>query len=178
MDERAHGIDRILAERARLAKTQFRSTLSLSPAGNVTGDLAGILGGYLLDLMGMFYERILCRRVNVAVTELVTNALSHALTVEAELRVDVCVDAEALVVEVSSKVDDAQYAEVEARVRQISDSADVRGLLRDTIHHRRARQLEGGLGLLRLASENRFGLSLRRDGETMTIRAEHALEAN
>lgn len=170
------GRDRIREARAKLAKTQFHSALELRPMANVSGDLAGIVGDYLLDLMGMFHERTVCRRVNVAVTELVTNALSNTLDPDAALRVDVRVDAEALVIEVSNEVDESQYAAVEARVQQISQSADVKALLRDTIHFRRPRRLAGGLGLLRLASENRFVLSVRRDGNTMTVRATHALE--
>jgi hypothetical protein len=127
--------------------------------------------------MGMFYDRVVCRRANVAVTEFVTNALSNAVDPEGELRVDVTVDADALVVEVSNKVDDPGYAAVEARVQRINESPDIKALLRETIKHRRARRLKGGLGLLRLSSENRFALSVRREGEYMIVRAVHALEA-
>jgi hypothetical protein len=176
VDERV-GLERIREVEAKLAKTQLRSTLRLSPTASATGDLAGILGGHLLELMGMFYDRVVCRRANVAVTEFVTNALSNAVDPAGELRVDVSVDADALVVEVSNKVDDPGYAAVEARVRRINESEDVKALMRETINHRRARRLKGGLGLLRLTSENRFVLSVRRDGEYMTLRAEHALEA-
>jgi hypothetical protein len=169
--------ERIREAQGKLAKTQLHSSLRLSPTANATGELAGVLGDHLLDLMGMFYDRVVCRRANVAVTEFVTNALASAVDPQGELRVDVSVDARALVVEVSNKVDDPGYAAVAARVQRINESADVRALLRETIHQRRARRLEGGLGLLRLSSENKFVLSVRRDGEYMTVRAEHALEA-
>src|SRR5690606_12657351 len=107
------GLERIRSAQAKLARTRLRTTLELAPMGNVTGDLAGILGEHLLDLMGMFHERALCRRANIAVTEFVTNALAYTSDPEAELRVQVTLAAEALVVEVSNKVDDAQYADVE-----------------------------------------------------------------
>jgi hypothetical protein len=169
--------ERIREAQGKLAKTQLRSTLCLSPTTNAGGELAGVLGDHLLDLMGMFYDRVVCRRANVAVTEFVTNALTNAVDPAGELRVDISIDSEALVVEVSNKVDDPGYAAVAERVQRINESADVRALLRDTINFRRARRLPGGLGLLRLSSENKFVLSVRRDGEYMTIRAEHALEA-
>ena len=116
--------------KSELARTQIRSTLNLTPVRNVSGDLARLLGEHLRALLGMFYAPVVCRRANVAVTEFVTNVLTNASS-DGELRVELFVDGGALVVEVSNRVDGAQYQDVARRVAQINDSTDVKALLED-----------------------------------------------
>lgn len=170
-------LERVRELKSKLARTRLRTTLYLSPVGNVSGDLARLLGEHVLALMGMFYDHAVCRRANVAVTEFVTNVFSYASRPEDELRFDLSVDGDALRIEVSNRVDDDQYEDVAQRIAMINAAQDPKRLLRETINHRRALQLKGGLGLMRLATENKFSLSLRRDGTTMTICAEHQLES-
>lgn len=160
-------------ESAQLARTQLSSTLYLSPVRNVLGDLAGVLGEHVLTLMGMFYPRPLCRRANVVVTELVTNVLENIVEPESELRFDITVNAEDLVIEVGNQVTDAQFEAVQKRIVAIQQSDDVKELLKQTIRERRPKRLKGGLGFMRLAAENKFDLSLRREDGYMTIRAVH-----
>ena len=54
-----------------------------------------------------------------------------------------------------------QYKKVKARVNRINSTDNLRKLLADTIHARRKDRLKGGLGLIRLAAENKFELSVR-----------------
>jgi hypothetical protein len=161
------------AESDRLARTRLSSTLRLAPVGNVLGDVAGVLGEHVLTLMGMFYPRPLCKRANVVVTELVTNVLENIVDPESEMRFLIEVDAEKLVIEVQNRVSDEQFENVRARIDRINSSSDVRALLKQTIRERRPQRLKGGLGFMRLATENKFELSAERQDGYMTIRAVH-----
>ncbi len=163
----------ILAESEQLARTRLSSSLRLAPVGNVLGDVAGVLGEHVLTLMGMFYSRPLSRRANVVVTELVTNVLENIVDPESELRFDIEVDAERLVIEVENLVTDEQFENVRARIDYINAAPDVRALLKQTIKERRPKRLKGGLGFMRLVSENKFELTVERRDGYMTIRAVH-----
>jgi hypothetical protein len=160
----------------RLAQTKIDARLSIAPVGNVVGDVAGLLGESLLELLSMFYPMRVCKKANVVVTELVTNVLENVSDQESGILLELCIDQERLVVGVTNRATAAQYEAVRARLQEIAQAPNAKHLLRDTIRSRRADRLKGGLGLMRLAVENRFGLAASYDQGNLMVKAEFALK--
>jgi hypothetical protein len=146
----------VLIAPEELAKTRVRTSFEISPVGHVMGDVAGLLGEHVLSLMSMFYPRNLCRKGNVVVTELVQNVVENVSDPTSAIRCEVEVDAEVLTIRVENRVTGDQWARVEKRVKEIHDAPDLRALVAKTIRERRANSQKGGLGLMRLAHENKF----------------------
>ncbi len=155
----------------RLATTVTRLRLTVGPLDHVTGDLAGLVGEQSLQLLGMFYPRNVAKKANVVITELVTNVFENM--VDPKSSFDLALDAgpTGLVIAVRNQVTPEQYAKVKARVDLIRDTPDLRALVANTIRERRKERLKGGLGLMRLAQENKFAIATAYDDGAMTVTA-------
>lgn len=162
---------------AQLARTGVRASFEIDPIDHVVGDVAGVLGEHMLALLGMFYPRQLCRKANVVITELVQNVMENVSDPQSVLRCSVAVDAKVLKVSVANRVTEAQWLRVEKRVKEIREAPDLRALVTKTLRERRQQQQRGGLGLMRLAHENKFeiGAAFAREPEgewgTLTVEA-------
>ncbi|HEY0137802.1 MAG TPA: hypothetical protein VGB85_27140, partial [Nannocystis sp.] len=111
------------------------------------------------------------KKANVAVTELIQNVLENIVDPTSELVLDMRVDGDALDIRVRNRATEVQYEAVRARVDALAQAADPKRLLGETLRARRADQLKGGLGLLRLVSENRFQLEASYEQEHLTVHA-------
>lgn len=161
---------------AKLARTRIKTTLTLEPIGNIVGDVAGVLGEALLELLGMFYPSNVAKKANIVITELVTNVVENVSHPDSEMQFALSIDGDTLIIEVTNKVTDEQYSNVSKRIDGINNSPDVRKMLAETIRARRVNRLKGGLGFMRLVTENKFKLShARRDG-LLTVRAEFSMK--
>src|SRR6185503_11087262 len=103
----------------KLAQTRIDARLSIAPAGNVVGDVAGLLGESLLELLSMFYPMRVCKKANVVVTELVTNVLENVSDHESGFVLGLRIDEERLVVDVTNRATVAQFEVVRARLQAI-----------------------------------------------------------
>jgi hypothetical protein len=151
--------------------TKVGLSLSLAPLGDVRGNLAATLGESLGGVLAMFYPSTLCKKANIVVTELVQNVIENVQDPASEMRLDVQIDSDTLQVEVTNKATAEQFAAVKDRVEKLSAADDPKRLFAETLRARRMQRLRGGLGLLRLVSENRFRLSARYAGERLTMQA-------
>jgi hypothetical protein len=151
--------------------TRVGVSLRVAPLGDIRGNLATLLGESLPTLLAMFYPTIIVKKANVAVTELIQNVLENIVDPASELLLELRVDGDALDILVRNKATLDQYAAVRARVDAVAQAADPKRLLGDTLRARRADQLKGGLGLLRLVSENRFKLEASYEQEHLTVHA-------
>jgi|GEM_PF-1270585 len=157
-----------------LAKTFTSFRLSVGPLDHVTGDLAGLIGEHVLQLLGMFYPKNIAKKANVVVTELVTNVFENIYDPKSTFDLELQAAPTGLVIVVRNDVSTEQYAKVKARVDLIRETPDLRALVASTIRERRAQRLKGGLGLMRLAQENKFAIeSAYLDGR-MTVKATYA----
>ena len=68
-----------------------------------------------------------------------------------------------------NKAEKSQYEKVRKHIEKINSAPDLRQLLADTIRDRRKDRLKGGLGLIRLAAENKFTLSAHYDAEHLIV---------
>ena len=158
--------------------TRVGVTLRVAPLGDIQGNLATLLGESLPALLAMFYPPLISKKANVAVTELIQNVIENIVDRDSELLLELRVDGDALEVQVRNKATPDQYEAVRARVEALAQAADPKRLLGETLRARRADQLKGGLGLLRLVSENRFRLAVRYEQGHLTVQAAFALRGN
>ena len=161
--------------RSMMPATRVGVSLRVAPLGDIRGNLAALLGDALLSLLGMFYPPSIGKKANVVVTELIQNVLENIVDPESEMLLELNVDGDGLAVEVRNRATEDQFAAVRARVEALASSADPQRLLGDTLRARRADRLKGGLGLLRLVSENRFRLAARYEQGHLTVSAAFAL---
>lgn len=157
---------------------RFGMSFDIEPLHDIGNNLPRMLGESALELLGMFFPHTVGKKANVVVTELVQNVLENVLDPRSALHVELRVDADALVVRVRNKATPEQYEGVRARVDALSGAEDVRKLFTTTLRTRRADRLKGGLGLMRLVSENRFRLAVSYERELLTMQAAFPLRGS
>lgn len=158
--------------------TRLGIAFNVAPLGDIDGNLPRLLGESILELLGMFYPSTVGKKANVVVTELVQNVIENIVDPYSELHLDLRVDGDALVVRVTNKATPEQYEGVRARVDALSGTTDAKKLFSTTLRARRADRLKGGLGLMRLVSENRFRLAVSYERGLLTMQAAFPLRGS
>jgi len=158
-------------DEATLARTSTKYRLTLGPIDHVTGDLAGLVGEQALQILGMFYPKNTAKKANVVITELLTNVFENIHDPKSSFDLDLEAGPAGLVISVRNQVSKEQYEKVKARIDLIRETPDLRALVANTIRERRAHRLKGGLGLMRLAQENKFDLAIAYQDGAMTVTA-------
>lgn len=160
---------------AELATTSITMRYDLSPVRNVIGDLSGLLGTFSDELIGAFYSKTISKKANIVITELVNNAILNSADGEGKVILEIAINKGILRIRVINTADSSQYRKVKSHIDAINSAGDLRELLAHTIRERRKDRLRGGLGLIRLAAENKFKLSVRYRAPYLVIDSEIGL---
>ncbi len=144
-----------------LASTNITMRYELAPSKNLVGDLSGLIGNFCDEFIGSFYPRAISKKANIVITELFNNAVENNIDGDSRITLELRINREALWIRVMNAADRRQYRAVREQVRKIRRSQDPKRLLAETIRSRRKDRLPGGLGLIRLAAENKFQLAVR-----------------
>jgi hypothetical protein len=144
-----------------LATTNISMRYDLSPIRNIIGDLSGLLGTFSDELIGAFYPKTVSKKANIVITELVNNAVVNSPDGDGRISLEIMINKDLLRISVTNSARRSQYKKVRDHIKVIKTAGDVKKLLADTIRERRKDRLRGGLGLIRLAAENKFTLSAR-----------------
>jgi hypothetical protein len=144
-----------------LATTNISMRYDLSPMKNIIGDLSGLLGNFSDELIGAFYPKNVSKKANIVITELVNNAVVNSTDGDSKITLEIMINKHALRIRVTNVAKRSQYRKVRDHIKMINSTDDLRRLLAETIRERRKDRLRGGLGLVRLAAENKFTLSTR-----------------
>jgi len=150
-----------LITQEELATTNITLRYDLSPVKNIIGDLSGLLGNFSDELIGAFYPKNVSKKANIVITELVNNAVVNSLEGDSKISLEIMINKDLLRIRVMSAAKRSQYRKVRDHINMINSTGDLRKLLAETIRERRKDRLRGGLGLIRLAAENKFTLSAR-----------------
>ncbi|MCB9761465.1 MAG: ATP-binding protein [Alphaproteobacteria bacterium] len=133
---------------------------SFSPIEYILCDLSAIMGNFCEELLGAFYPRIISKRANVLITELVSNVLQNTTDPSSRMDLHIDINPERLLIRIKNVATPEQYEVVKSHVDLINQTEDLRELMRKTIRERRERRAKGGLGLIRVAAENKFNISV------------------
>jgi hypothetical protein len=144
-----------------LATTKISMRYDLSPIRNIIGDLSGLLGNFSDELIGAFYPKTVSKKANIVITELVNNAVVNSPEGDGKITLEIMINKDLLKISVTNEAKRSQYRKVKDHIEMINSAGDLRKLLADTIRERRKDRLRGGLGLIRLAAENKFTLAAR-----------------
>jgi hypothetical protein len=142
-----------------LATTNISMRYDISPKRNIIGDLSGLLGTFSDELIGAFYPKTVSKKANIVITELVNNAVVNSPEGDSKITLEIMIDRHLLRIRVTNAAERSQYKKVRKHIKMINSTRDLRQLLAETIRERRKDRLRGGLGLIRLAAENKFTLS-------------------
>lgn len=142
-----------------LATTNISMRYDFSPKRNIIGDLSGLLGNFSDELIGAFYPKTVSKKANIVITELVNNAVVNSPDGDSKITLEIMIDEHLLRIRVTNAAKRSQYKKVRDHINMINSTRDLRQLLAETIRERRKDRLRGGLGLIRLAAENKFTLS-------------------
>jgi hypothetical protein len=144
---------------ADLQTTRIAMHYSISPQKNIIGDIGGLIAGFCEELVGYFYPRVVSKRANTVITELFNNAVENSIDPSSTITLEVQINGALLRIKMTNAARQEQFEKIKSHVDRIN-SADIRRLMAETIHERRKRQLKGGLGLMRLALENKSRISV------------------
>jgi hypothetical protein len=158
-----------------LATTNISMRYDLSPMKNIIGDLSGLLGNFSDELIGAFYPKTVSKKANIVITELVNNAVVNSTDGDSKITLQIMINKQFLRIRVTNAAKRAQYKKVRDRIKMINSTGDLRKLLADTIRERRKDRLRGGLGLIRLAAENKFMLSAHYRAPYLVIDSQFGL---
>jgi len=158
-----------------LASTNISMSYEIYPIKNIIGDLSGLLGNFCDEFIGSFYSRNISKKSNIVTTELLNNALANNIDGDSKIMLEIKISKERLWIKVKNVARREQFDKVRAHITRINDSDDLRKLLADTIHQRRKDRQRGGLGLIRLAAENKFNLSVGYDDPFLVIESQISL---
>lgn len=148
------------AAEQQLPRTSIVMHYSFSPVQYILCDLGGIMGNFCEELLGAFYPRIVSKRANVLVTELVTNVLQNTSDPSSPLEITLEVNTEQLFIRMRNAVSREQFEVVRAHVDVIHATPDLRALMKKIIRERRDRRETGGIGLIRIVAENKFKIAV------------------
>ena len=143
-----------------LRKTNISMSFNISPVKNVICDLSAIIGNNCAELIGSFSPKLVSKKTNIVVTELLNNAIENIIDKDSNVAVDLNINKDHLFIKVMNVVNREQYEKVSGFISKINSVPDVKKLLAETIRERRKGRLKGGLGLIRLVAENKFNLKL------------------
>ena len=152
-----------------LAATNISMRYDLSPKRNIIGDLSGLLGNFSDELIGAFYPKNVSKKANIVITELVNNAVVNSTDGDSKVILEIMVNKDLLRIKVMNTAKRSQYRKVRDHIKMINSTGDLRTLLAETIRERRKDRLRGGLGLIRLAAENKFTLSAGYRAPYLTV---------
>jgi Family of unknown function (DUF6272) len=157
-------------------RSRVSASFVFGPLGDVSGNLAAVLAESLGLLLALFYPPVICKKTNIVVTELVQNVMENIRFPASEMRVALSIDDARILIRATNRVTREQEAQVAARLRELESLDEAKKLFAQTIRQRRAERLKGGLGLMRLVSENKFRLGSEYDGDELTVSAEFSLK--
>ena len=152
-----------------LAATNISMRYDLSPKRNIIGDLSGLLGNFSDELIGAFYQKNVSKKANIVITELVNNAVVNSTDGDSKVILEIMINKDLLRIKVTNTAKRLQYRKVRDHIKMINSTGDLRTLLAETIRERRKDRLRGGLGLIRLAAENKFTLSVGYRAPYLTV---------
>ena len=158
-----------------LAKTNISMKYDISPIKNIIGDLSGLLGNSCEELIGSFYPKNVGKKANVVITELLNNAVANNIDGESKIALELKIDKDRLWVKVINVARKEQFEKVKSHLDKINSAEDLKKLLAETIRLRRKDRLRGGLGLIRLAAENKFSISVDFDDPFLIVESRISL---
>jgi len=157
-----------------LQTTHIAVRYSISPQKNIIGDIGGLIARFCEELVGSFYPRVVSKRANTVITELFNNAVENSADPAGAITLEVQIDGAMLRIRMTNVAPWEQFQRVKKHIDQIN-SADIRRLMAETIRERRKLQLKGGLGLIRLALENKSRISADYQEPFLVVESEISL---
>ncbi|MDI1479625.1 ATP-binding protein [Polyangium sp. y55x31] len=128
--------------------TAIAFSLTIDPLEHIAGDVAGLVGNFVFELVGMFFARQVASKTNVALIERVTEVMEHDANRKGPLRVHVRIEGDTLEITVEGP-------DVATDFERLANAEDPRKWLADTVYERRIEKASGGLGLMRLVAESK-----------------------
>jgi hypothetical protein len=147
----------------------LRWVLEVSPSAGLEHRFGGVVAAASSAIANQLYGKTPASRVDVIVSELVSNVLESLPERAGRFTVAVVADDSRLRVRVSNTVTDRAAKAVKRYVSRIQRTRNPASLLAETMGERRGRGERGGLGLIRLASEAKASLSVSHDKKSSML---------
>jgi hypothetical protein len=141
----------------------LRWTLEVSPSAGLVHRFGAVVAAATASVAEQLYGKTPASRVDVIISELVSNVLESLPGSAGSLAVTIVVEDTRLRVRVSNTVSPEAAQAVKRHVARIQRASDSASLLARTMGERRLKGEQGGLGLIRLASEAKASLSVAHD---------------
>lgn len=161
-------------------KADINVSYTFSSIMNITYSISSILGNFNSEIINGFYPKLISKRVNIIISELVNNVIDYMAINKSGIVLKMKVISDKVIIQVSNKVRYKQYLKVKKHIEEINKSKDIKYLFYETIKKRRSNGLKGGLGLIRLVSENKSSLNVNynKNNSIMTITSKFNLKDN
>jgi hypothetical protein len=145
----------------------------IAPLKNVHYEITGILGNINESLISNLYENNIGKKVNIVLSELMNNAIGNVHDKESEVTLHINIQPESLEIQVINAVSEQRYLDIKSHLEKIKIEKDHKQMMAQTIRRKQADRQQGGLGLIRLAAENKalLSVSYNKKSSYMTIKS-------
>lgn len=150
-------------------KAHIEATLSLHPLEHMTASVSVLIATFLDGLFRELHSKRVGAKINVGVTELLTNVIQHVSRRDGGMRISLKLKSDHLVLKVQNRATPEEYQKLKAIIDEVSTAESPGALFVKTLRERRSHHEEGGLGLIRLASESKFQLNLQYVNDVLTV---------
>lgn len=134
------------------SQTCMRISITIAPAENIAGDIAGLVGNFAFDLCQVVeLSRQTSSKVNVQLIEMVTDALEHREASPDELNVEFSMLGDEVEMDVRTAQPPSSEPSTDAWFPPDAFLSSKERLAK-TVRERRVDRSAGGLGLMRLRS--------------------------
>jgi hypothetical protein len=146
-----------------LRKRQSKINLSyqFEPVKDVRYTISEIMGNFNAELLKTFFSKVISKRVNIIISELINNVLANTKDKNSLFSVKICSYENEIKIIVKNHVTLKQFKFVKEHIKMINDHNSPKKLLAETIKERREKGLTGGLGLIRIVSEEKAKVQAR-----------------
>jgi hypothetical protein len=149
--------------------TNITFSIEFSPLENIKHNLSEKLGDFNAELLNFFYSRSISKKVNIIISELFNNIIENTADKSSKAVLDINVKEQNIQIKVKNKVTQDQYKKVKEHIDLINSNSNPSKFLYETIKLRRQHNLKGGLGLIRLVSEEKANLDTQYNNSYLTI---------
>jgi hypothetical protein len=150
----------------------FHHSISYGPVSSLSFSTGSSTSDYLSHLIQLSSNDLrLAKRVRVISTELLQNAIQHAEQADSDVHINLMVVNNQVKISVSNTIGKETAEKVNSKIQEIMNSEDIKQFLRKTMDERKKQELRGGIGLIRMRSENNAVLESSWKKDILTVTA-------
>ena len=142
-------------------QSKINLSYQFAPIKDTRYIISEIMGNFNAELFKIFFSKVISKRINTIISELINNVLANTIDKSSYFSVKIYSSENEIRIIVKNNVTLEQFKLVKEHIKMINVHNSPKKLLEEIIKERRAKGLTGGLGLIRIVSEEKAKVQVR-----------------